>query len=115
MPKPKQAFSGTRGEKKPGRPVATAFTWVLLALLASPSGLWLRSAAAQTPSAYGVAVTPRNFPDFGIEDVDAAFAVAKRIGDYAVFIYQWDAMDIRLAHRRQRQRAGATPIYPDTA
>lgn len=78
MPTSKQAFSGTRGEKKPGRPVATAFTWVLLALLASPSGPWLRSAAAQTPGAYGVAVTPRNFPDFGIEDVDAAFALAKR-------------------------------------
>jgi hypothetical protein len=33
-------------------------------------------------------VTPQNFPDFTVENVDEAFVVAKRVGDYAVFIYK---------------------------
>lgn len=76
--------------------MATACTFVLATLVAIPAGLWSRPAVAQGPSAYGVAVTPRNFPEFTIEDVNAAFALATQISDYAVFIYQWGELDIKI-------------------
>lgn len=60
------------------------------------TGLWPNPAAAEGSIAYGVAVTPRNFPNFTIEDVDQAFALARQVGDYAVFIYQWGELDIRV-------------------
>lgn len=69
----------------------------LLALAIAASCLWPRPAAAEGSAAYGVAVTPRNFPNFTIDDVDQAFAVASRVGDYAVFIYQWGELDMQVA------------------
>jgi len=92
--------------------IAAICACVLTALIASTAGLWSSPALAQGPTAYGVAVTPRNFPDFTIEDVDAAFPLAKRIGDYAVFIYQWGELDIHiptLMVEKSRQ-AGLQPI-----
>jgi hypothetical protein len=87
-------------------------TFTLLALLASPTGLWPGPAAAQSSTAFGVAVTPRSFPDFTIEDVDEAFALAKQIGDYAVLIYQWGKLDVQVARLmvEKSRRAGLEPI-----
>ena len=84
----------------------------LLLLVASLSGPWPPSALAADPSAYGVAVTPRNFPDFTVEDVDEAFLVAKQIGDYAVFIYQWGRLDLQVPRLmvEKSRRAGLLPI-----
>jgi hypothetical protein len=88
------------------------FSFVLLALAAGPTALWPIRAQAQGPEAYGVAVTPRNYPNFTIEDVDASFKLAKRISDDAVFIYQWGELDMqvpRLMVEKSRQ-ADLKPI-----
>lgn len=56
--------------------------------------LWLVAATsshAQAP--HGVAVTPRNFPDHTMADVDEAFHEARELGRHAVFIYQWGALN----------------------
>jgi hypothetical protein len=57
-------------------------------------------------------VTPANFPDFTIEDVDHAFSVAKEVGDYGVFIYQWGRMDPRVPRLmvEKSRQAGLQPI-----
>ena len=88
MPTPTQASPGSHHQGNSRRPPAILCSLVLLALVANLTILWPRPAAAGGPTAYGVAVTPQNFPDFTIDDVDAAFALSKQIGDYAVFIYQ---------------------------
>src|SRR5215471_2673622 len=46
---------------------------------------------AQVPR--GVAVTPRNFPNQTPADVDDAFRLAHEVGQHAVFIFQWSALD----------------------
>jgi hypothetical protein len=111
MPAASHTFPHTRLEASPRLPAAV-LAWVMVALVVSLSASWCSSAAAQPPIAYGVAVTPRNFPDFTIEDVDAAFAIAKRVGDYAVFIYQWSELDVHIpkAMLDKARRAGLEPI-----
>jgi len=91
---------------------AAVCTFVLTALLACLAAPLPRSALAQGATAYGVAVTPRHFPDFTIEDVDAAFALARRIGDYAVFIYQWGELDMQVPALmvEKSRRVGLEPI-----
>jgi hypothetical protein len=88
------------------------WAFVLVVLAAGPAGLWPRPAKAENSAAYGVAVTPRNFPDFTNEDVDQAFALAKKVGDYAVFIHQWGRMDIQVPRLmvEKSRRAGLAPI-----
>jgi hypothetical protein len=46
---------------------------------------------AQVPR--GVAITPRNFPDHTMADVDHAFRLAREVGRHAVFIYQWGELN----------------------
>lgn len=41
----------------------------------------------------GIALTPRNFPDHTMADVDQAFDMARELGRHAVFIYQWGDLD----------------------
>lgn len=41
----------------------------------------------------GVALTPRNFPDHTMADVDQAFGQARELGRHVVFIYQWGELD----------------------
>lgn len=41
----------------------------------------------------GVALTPRNFPDHTMADVDQAFSEARELGRHVVFIYQWGKLD----------------------
>ncbi len=89
MAKYTQRASLRRAPGDPLQPSHFAHLVALLLLVASLGGPWPPSALAADSSAYGVAVTPQNFPDFTAGDVDEAFALAKQIGDYAVFIYQW--------------------------
>jgi hypothetical protein len=46
---------------------------------------------AQAPR--GVALTPRNFPNHTMADVDESFRLARELGRHAVFIYQWGELD----------------------
>ncbi|MGH7165894.1 MAG: hypothetical protein ACREIS_10275 [Nitrospiraceae bacterium] len=60
----------------------------------------------------GIAVTPRNFPAHTMADIDQAFGMAKELGDYAVFIYQWKDVDlqvVRLMLQKSRD-VGLIPI-----
>jgi hypothetical protein len=84
----------------------------LLLLAAALAGAWPRAAPAEDAPAYGIAVTPANFPDFTIEDVDRAFSVAKQVSDYAVFIYQWGRLDTQVPRLmvEKSRRAGLRPI-----
>lgn len=92
--------------------IAGGFTFLLLVLLCGTALVWPWPGQAQDARAYGVAVTPRNFPDFTIEDVDAAFTLGKRIADYAVFIYQWGELDIQVPRLmvEKSRAAGLRPI-----
>jgi hypothetical protein len=45
----------------------------------------------------GVAVTPRNFPKHTMDDIDAAFRMTGELGDYAVFITQWNDNSVQTA------------------
>jgi hypothetical protein len=107
-----QRASLRRAPGGPAQPPHSARLVPLLLLVASLSGPWPGSALAADPSAYGVAVTPQNFPDFTGEDVDEAFALAKQIGDYTVFIYQWGKLDPRVPRLmvERSRRAGLLPI-----
>jgi len=96
----------------PRSATAILLFFMLLALAAGPTTLWPMQARAQGPRACGVGVTPRNYSNFTIEDVDASFKVAKRISHYAVFIYQWRELDMqapRLMVEKSRQ-GDRTPI-----
>lgn len=108
----RQSPPATRPPVDPGGATAVVRACALIVLMASPAGLWPAPAAAEGPAAYGVAVTPRNFPRFTIEDVDAAFTLAKQIGDYAVFIYQWGKLDVKVPALmvEKSRRAGLEPI-----
>ncbi len=109
MPKHRQPSTSVHRPGGPTRPVAILRAFALLVLVASPTGLWPRPAAAEGPTAYGVAVTQRNFPDFTIEDVDEAVALAKQIGDYAVFIYQWGKLDVQISRLMVHKVAPGRP------
>lgn len=69
-------------------------------------------ALGQDGPAYGVALTPANYPAFTVEDVDRAFALANEVADYAVFIYQWGRLDPEVPKRMvaKARRAGLRPI-----
>lgn len=106
------------------RRAAAVFRPAALLAGASASGALLRSVAlaalvasaapcsAQESTAWGVAVTPRNFPHFTVEDVDEAFEIATGLGDYAVFIVQWSHLDNAVARQlvEKSRRAGLQPI-----
>lgn len=63
-----------------------AKTLVALACLAG-------AAAVHGQAPRGVALTPRNFPNHTMADVDQAFGLAREVGRHAVFIYQWGELD----------------------
>lgn len=63
-----------------------AKTLVALACLAG-------AAAVHGQAPRGVALTPRNFPNHTVADVDQAFGLAREVGRHAVFIYQWGELD----------------------
>ena len=44
-----------------------------------------------------MAITPRNFPDHTMADVDEAFTLARQLVEYSVFIYQWGNLDLKVA------------------
>ena len=112
MPKYPRRAPPRRGPGGPAGPSDFARLVALLLLVAGLAAPWPRSALAAGPSAYGVAVTPQNFPDFTVHDMDAAFVLAKQVGDYAVFIYQWGRLDLRVPRLmvEKARRAGLEPI-----
>jgi hypothetical protein len=60
----------------------------------------------------GIAVTPKNFPAHTMADIDEAFRMAKELGGYTVFIYQWKDLDlqvVRLMLEKSRD-VGLLPI-----
>jgi len=77
-------------------------------------GLFCLAAAGtvQGQAPRGVAVTPRNFPDHTMADVDEAFRLAREVGRRAVFIYQWSELDRDLvkAMLAKAARSGLVPI-----
>lgn len=85
---------------------------LLVSGLAAPFPAPAQDQSAQARPAWGIAVTPANFPDFTVEDVDHAFTVAKEVGDYAVFIYQWGRLDPRVPRLmvEKARRTGLQPI-----
>jgi hypothetical protein len=68
--------------------------------------------ASLEPAKRGVAVTPRNFPAHTPADVDNAFALARALGDHAVFIFQWHALKVGVVKTllEKSRRVGLTPI-----
>lgn len=60
----------------------------------------------------GIAITPQNFPAHSIADVDAAFQMAASIADYAVFIFQWHALDLNVVRMmvEKSKKSGLKPI-----
>ncbi len=76
--------------------------------------LLLNPAAAQELAALplGVAVTPRDFPAHTLRDVDEAFALAAKVGEHAVFIYQWSELDPAIVRQlmEKARAAGLAPI-----
>ncbi len=88
MPKYPRRAPPRRGPGGPAGPSDFARLVALLLLVAGLAAPWPRWALAAGPTAYGVAVTPQNFPEFTAKDMDGAFSLAKQVGDYAVFIYQ---------------------------
>jgi len=72
---------------------------------------------AQAPS--GVAVTPRNFPDHTMADVDEAFRLARELGRHAVLIYQWgelnhDTVKVMLAKAARSGLVAILGLSPTT-
>jgi hypothetical protein len=51
-------------------------------------------ASAQAEAPRGIAITPRNFPNYTAADVDEAFRQAREVGRQAVFIYQWGELNL---------------------
>lgn len=107
----KQCPGKERADNRQGS-LCAALRILLLALAVAPLGLRPQPADADEASAYGVAVTPRHFPNFTSDDVDEAFGLARELGSYAVFIYQWSALDGRIARQmvEKSRRAGLEPI-----
>jgi len=68
--------------------------------------------AAAPKGALGIAVTPKHFPDHTIADVKEAFRIARTLGNHAVFIYQWQHLDLKIAELMLTwsRNAGLTPI-----
>ena len=68
--------------------------------------------AGEGKGALGVAITPKNFPDHTIADVKAAFELASTLGNHAVFIYQWQHLDVKIVKMMltRSRDAGMTPI-----
>lgn len=66
----------------------------------------------KTQAALGMAITPQNFPSHSALDLDHAFQTAAEIADYAVFIYQWHALDMRIVQQmiEKSKNAGLKPI-----
>lgn len=110
MPAASKPSAGMRRSEK--QSVALLAAVLVLVLALGAAGLWPRSAGADGSPAYGVAVTPGNFPNFSVDDVDAAFVLASELGDYAVFIYQWRELDIRIPRLmvEKSRRVGLQPI-----
>lgn len=87
-------------------------------LAASTCGLAAMAGHAQVAGAaigharLGVAVTPRNTPGHTLADLDAAFSLARQLGDHAVFIFQWHKLDLRIAGilTEKSRRAGLSPV-----
>jgi hypothetical protein len=85
-----------------------ALSGLLLAVHGGPA----HTADAPRRPALGIAVTPKHFPAHTATDLDEAFRMAKGLGEYAVFIYQWKELDPeipRLVVEKSRQ-AGLIPI-----
>ena len=59
-----------------------------------------------------MAITPRNFPNHTVADVDEAFQLAREIGTHAVFIYQWSELTpaVTNAMFARAVQNGLTPI-----
>ena len=68
--------------------------------------------AGERKGALGVAITPKNFPDHTIADVKEAFGLARTLGNHAVFIYQWQHLDLKIVEMMLTwsRNAGMTPI-----
>jgi hypothetical protein len=60
----------------------------------------------------GIAVTPKHFPEHTIADVEEAFELSRTPGNYSVFIYQWQHLDLEIAELMLSwsRNAGMTPI-----
>ncbi len=60
----------------------------------------------------GIAVTPRNFPDFKAPDVADAYKKAGELCKFTVFIQQWTKLDMKVvaATMAATRKAGMTPV-----
>jgi hypothetical protein len=60
----------------------------------------------------GIAITPKNFPKHTMTDIDEAFRMARELGDYAVFIYQWGDLNLETAKLMmgKSRQVGLIPI-----
>jgi hypothetical protein len=79
----------------------------------------LRSAAVYGEAPLGVAITPRNFSEHTIADVDQAFLLAREVGRHAIFIYQWGGLDLNVARlmvskARQNELVPVLGLSPTT-
>jgi hypothetical protein len=91
---------------------------VLLDSFIATSGVYSQATETLTANPHntkigiGIAVTPKNFPSHTAADVDEAFRMAKALGDYAVFIYQWHDLDIQTVTlmMEKARSMGLTPI-----
>lgn len=112
MPTRRHSGTSARRPECRARQVTIGRTLAILVSMVCVIAGWPVPVSAQSSLAYGVAITPANFPHFTLEDVDQAFALATRVGDYAVFIYQWGELDIEIPRLmvEKSRRAGLEPI-----
>jgi hypothetical protein len=63
-------------------------------------------------SGLGIAITPKNFPRHTMTDIDEAFRMARELGDYAVFIYQWRNLNLETAKlmMEKSRQVGLIPV-----
>jgi len=106
-------FAATAGGGKRRVRMMRRFGFLALSsLLVAVHGGAAHAAEGPRRAALGIAVTPKNFPAHTPGDVDEAFRMAKQLGEYAVFIYQWKELDPaipKLVLEKSRQ-AGLIPI-----
>jgi hypothetical protein len=69
-------------------------------------------ASQDKPFKKGIAITPKNFPAHTSADLDDAFRLARELGQYAVFIYQWHDLNLDTVGLlvEKSRRAGLVPI-----
>ncbi|MGH9462148.1 MAG: hypothetical protein ACRD1X_13075 [Vicinamibacteria bacterium] len=63
----------------------------------------------------GVALTPKNFPQHTLQDVQEMLLLGKQVGDFAVFIYQWSEADLDRVAEGMLERSKEHRLTPMVA